>query len=159
VVRVPDAPDVIIEVFEASIAGEGIPAFGSMAAGPVGELTPANSYSFAGGDVEGSIVLGAIDGSDQATLRFRGKPIGVTMTRDSWGFRLTGTHVIAADAGRYDLDVRVPVVNLAGRPDRFTGLAIVVLQRNSIGGTGILQGALEVYEVVHLDGSAMSITS
>lgn len=156
VVRVPDAEPVRIDVFEATVAPAGVPAMGAAAVEPA-ELVPANFYEFSGGDLGGTITLSGIDGSEHVTLHYRGREIDVTKVADPWGFRLTGELQIGADAGAILIEVRVPVVHLTGRADRFDALGVVVSKRSSIGGTSILRGALEVYEAIPLHGGAMVI--
>lgn len=55
------------------------------------------------------------------------------------------------------LTLLIPAINLGGQEQRFKTVAILTTQRTSIGGPGLVQGALQTYRTVALNGAARNV--
>jgi hypothetical protein len=126
-----------------------------------GRLEEANHFVFEGKGVSGSVDTTSITGQPIASVTVDGVE-GSDAVIETWRLGLTATMHLdgSPDLFTRSVTVVVPQVNVDGTDgEAFEGLAIVVRRRTSIGGPGLVQGAIETYDVRTVNGTASSVRS
>jgi hypothetical protein len=79
---------------------------------------------------------------------------GATLAKTDFGYEISGLVDSVPDA--FDVIIRLtfPQVNLNGPAVTFTGFAVLVRARTSIGGPGLVTGELHLYEIRPIAGTA-----
>jgi len=115
---------------------------------------PANHYEL-DGVVTGTVDTSSISGKPVVSLQIGDVPVAHAELRST----PAGLQVDATLDARPDLDARLavillPVVNVEDTPVTFTGIALVVTARTSIGGPNLVRGVVHSYEIHPLAGQA-----
>lgn len=122
--------------------------------------TVANHYEFDGEGVVGSLDTSSVSGDPIASLSVDGTTaFDVTVTDHPLGWWLQGTVKVVRDAYAVVAYVVLPRANLADGPEELQAFSVVVKHRTSIGGEGLVKGALELYDLRPLQVTASAVQS
>jgi hypothetical protein len=75
------------------------------------------------------------------------------------GFEVSGVLEQVPDSHTVRITLLLPHVNVAGKPVRFTGVAIVTTAQTTIGGEPLVDGVVHHYEVRSVSGTAEAVLS
>ncbi len=122
-------------------------------------LEPANHFVISGNGIGGMIDATGISGQPVVSLSLNGESLeALSLETSSFGL-VAGAMVEAVpDSHTVLLYVIMPEVNVEAEPAQFASLAVLVTTRTSIGGTGLVQGAIQSYEFRPISGVASAIT-
>lgn len=120
----------------------------------------ANHYELTGAGVTGVVDLSGITGSPVFSLEVDGLSVtDGTVEAGELGVVLTAVLDAAPDSHTTRLRLVLPEVNLAEGSVLVAGLAVVVKTRSSIGGPGLVDGALQSYALRPVAGTASFVES
>ena len=129
-----------------------------MAAEPFVE---ANRFVFEGKDISGSVDTTSIAGGPIAAITVDDIQTHEPTIERGWlGWTVNAAVDIRPDLYSRAVTVVLPNVNVAaGASEGFDGLVIVVRRRTSIGGSGLVKGPIESYEVRTVTGTGSIVQS
>jgi hypothetical protein len=117
-------------------------------------LLPANHYEL-NGYVTGTVDTSSVNGKPVVSLDVGGvQAQSPQLSHSSLGLQIDAALDARPDLDSRDVVVFVPRVNLDDTPVTFAAVALVVTARSSIGGPGLVDGAVHSYEVHPLAGQA-----
>jgi hypothetical protein len=127
----------------------------------------ANRYELKGHHTEITYEEAAFDGQPHLTYRVFQGPATRTFSGDQIrsqaseiGKQITVTTEAVPDKEETTLTLLLPMVNLVGATEQtFETLVIITTQRSSIAGPGLVNGAVQRYHVVKLEGKAQFVLS
>jgi hypothetical protein len=120
----------------------------------------ANHYEVSGHGIRAVVDTAGIDGRPRVSLAVDGTTVeGATLRETERGIELDGVVAEVFDARVVLVSVLLPRVNLDGDPATFPCLAILTTSLTSIGGPGLVSGALQSYELRPLAGTASIVES
>jgi hypothetical protein len=122
-------------------------------------LKVANHYVFKGTGVSGSLDTTTLIGQPAGSVTVDDHDAQMVIERNSMGWIGTAPVDAAPDAFTRSVVIVVPEVNADADGEKFDGLAIIVTHRTSIGGPGLVKGALEEYDVREISGTASAVQS
>lgn len=124
-------------------------------------LVEANRFVFEGENISGSVDTTSIAGAPIAAITVDDiQTHELTVERGRLGWTAAASVDSRPDLYTRAVTVVLPNVNVAaGTSEGFEGLVIVVRQRTSIGGSGLVKGPIESYEVRTVTGTASSVQS
>jgi hypothetical protein len=82
-----------------------------------------------------------------------------SLTDTENGFEVSAVIEQVPDSHTVRLTLLVPHVNLAGKPKRFTGVAVLTTARTTIGGEPLVDGVVHQYDVRSVSGTADAVDS
>lgn len=98
----------------------------------------------------GAVIDIAVDGE---------RVIAASLVDTPNGFEVSGVLEQVPDSHTVRITLLLPHVNVAGKPVRFTGVAIVTTAKNTIGGESLVDGVVHLYEVRSVSGTAEAVLS
>jgi len=147
----------------ATLIALGQPASGLAQASPVASRQSANSYRLSGEGIE--VVYASTSFNGQPTLSFRSDGIELDLRGDQ--IAIETTHMLGElvsimidsvqDAYSDNFTVLLPPINLpdgAGSEVRFSTLGVRTRHHTTVGGPGMVDGAIITYEALVLEGVA-----
>ncbi len=125
------------------------------------QFVEANRFVFGGKDILGSVDTTSITGGPIASITVDDILTHEPAVERGWlGWTVTADVDSRPDLYSRAVTVVLPNVNVdAGASEGFDGLMIVVRRRTSIGGSGLVKGPIESYEVRTVTGTASSVQS
>jgi len=120
----------------------------------------ANHYDIVGAGIRAVVDTNGIAGLPVVSLVVDGRTIdGATVASDAYGLTVDGVVDEVFDKETVLVRLVLPRVNVAGAEVLFAGLALLTTARTSIGGPGLVQGAVHLYDVRPLAGVASVVES
>jgi hypothetical protein len=126
--------------------------------GGVMSLEPANHFVINGNGISGIVDTAGMTGQPVVSLSLHGQPLeALSLENSSFGLVASATVEAIPDSHTVLLHVVIPVVNVEAEPVQFASLAVMVNTRTSIGGQGLVQGAIQQYEFRPISGVASAV--
>lgn len=120
----------------------------------------ANHFTLAGGGVKGTVDTTSITGSAVIDIAVDGEPVIEPSFADTEnGFEVSALLEQVPDSHTVRLTLLLPHVNIAGKPRKFTGVAILTTARTTIGGEPLVDGVVHTYDVRTVSGTADAVAS
>jgi hypothetical protein len=120
----------------------------------------ANHYEVSGKGIWAVVDTAGIGGEPVVSLEVDGRTVeGATLSQGERGLTVEAVVDEVFDAQVVLLEILVPRVNLDGGAATFAGVATLTTALTSIGGPGLVRGALQLYEVRPLAGTASLVQS
>lgn len=120
----------------------------------------ANHYEIVGAGIRAVVDTSGIAGLPVVSLNVDGRPIdGAAVASGPDGLTVDGVVDEIFDKETVLVRLVLPRVNVAGEEELFAGLALLTTARTSIGGPGLVQGAIHLYDVRPLAGVASVVES
>ena len=119
-----------------------------------GHLTAAQHYTFTGKGLSGVLDLSDISGRPSASLLVDGHKVEPAIEEKGAGIRLRARVSATPDLETVEIELTLPDVNVPADTATFAGVAILTTARTSIGGPGLVRGAVQSYEVRPVAGQA-----
>lgn len=120
----------------------------------------ANHFTLAGGGIKGTVDTTSFTGSPVIDITVDGKQvIGPSLADTENGFEVSAVVEQVPDSHTVRLNLLLPHVNLAGKPERFTGVGILTTARTTIGGEQLVDGVVHEYETRTVSGTAEAVDS
>lgn len=121
-------------------------------------LEPANHYVIGGNGISGIVDTAGITGQPMVSLALHGQALQpVSLENSVLGLVAGATIEAVPDSHDIVLQVIMPEVNVEAEPVQFASMAVLVTTRTSIGGPGLVQGALRQYEFRPISGVASAV--
>jgi hypothetical protein len=117
----------------------------------------ANLYELTGSGIEGTVTTSGITGQPTVSLTLDGDPVpDASVERTDEGLQVTATTQVVLDGWTTSLRLVLPQVNLGddANPEQVGGYAVVLTSKTSIGGPGLVQGAIQHYDVRQVEATA-----
>lgn len=122
----------------------------------------ANHYEIADGGIDAIVDTAGFAGDPVASVTFDGQALdGPTVQRGREGWEVAATIQVVNDGWTTSLRLVVPDVNLDddGTAVDVEGYAVVLTERDSIGGPGLVQGAIQSYDLRRFSATASIVES
>lgn len=122
----------------------------------------ANHYEIADGGIDGVVDTAGFTGQPVASVSFDGPALdGPTVQRGREGWEVAALVQVVHDGWTTSLRLVVPDVNLDddGTPVEVEGYAVVLTERDSIGGPGLVDGAIQSYDLRRFTATASIVES
>jgi hypothetical protein len=120
----------------------------------------ANHFTLAGGGVKGTVDTTSFTGEPAIDLTVDGKQaIAPTLVDTENGFQVGAVVEQVPDSHTVRLTLLLPHVNVAGNPERFTGVGMLTTALTTIGGEQLVDGVVHTYDVRTVKGTAEAVDS
>lgn len=123
-------------------------------------FTQANLYEVTGSGIEGTVSTSSISGAPAVSLTVDGEALpDASLDRTEEGLQVSATVQVVFDGWTTTLRLVLPQVNLGddGTPEQVGGYAVVLTSKSSIGGPGLVQGAVQHYDVRQVEATASAV--
>lgn len=115
----------------------------------------ANHYEAAGAGIRLVVDTTGFGGKPVVSLDVDGRPVeGAMLSQTSQGLTVEGVVDEVPDRDTTLVRVLLPRVNVAGEPLTFSGFVTLTTSRTSIGGPGLVLGAVQLYDLRPIAGTA-----
>jgi len=121
---------------------------------------PADHYVLIGKGIDAVVDTAGMSGTAVVSLSVDGQKIAdpsCASTQD--GLVIEGMVKVVPDSHSIDIRLTIPEVNQSEAHVTFTGFAVLTTALTSIGGPGLVPGALHLYEIRPVAGTASRVTS
>ena len=119
---------------------------------------PANHFVVAGKGISALVDPAGLGGQPVVTLEVDGYAVeGASLTETPIGFEVVAVVSATPDLQTVHLRMVLPQVNLDEEPATFVGFAVLATSRTSIGGAGLLEGPIHLYELRPVAGTAAAV--
>ena len=122
-------------------------------------LQSAGHFEVSGKGIQGIVDTAGLGGAPVISLQVDGESVDTSLSRTPFGLEIGGTVSSVPDLNTVEVRLVVPEVNVNDTPVTFSGFAVIVESRTSIGGPGLVEGALHSYEIRPVVGAASAVTS
>lgn len=120
----------------------------------------ANHFAFEGPGLSGVVATSSLTGKPTGTITVDGKQSSELMVEPGSPGWIGSTSVeTVPDAYSRSVTLILPNVHVRDAGQPFGGLAIIVTHRSSLAGPGLVEGALEGYQVREVSGTASFVHS
>ncbi len=121
---------------------------------------PANHYVLIGKGIDAVVDTAGMSGTAVISLSVDGHQIeDPSFASTQHGIVIEGTVEVVPDSHSTDIRLTVPEVNQSEEYVIFTGYAVLTTALTSIGGPGLVSGALHLYEIRPVAGTASRVAS
>jgi hypothetical protein len=121
---------------------------------------PANHYVLIGKGVDAVIDTASMSGTAVVSLSVDGQKIAnPSFASTQQGLVVEGTVKVVHDSHSIDIRLTIPEVNQSEAHVTFTGFAVLTTALTSIAGPGLVPGALNLYEIRPVAGTASRVAS
>jgi hypothetical protein len=121
---------------------------------------PANHYVVIGQGIDAVVDTSDMSGTAAVTLNVDGRQIAdPSFASTQHGLVIEGTVKVVPDSHSIDIRLTIPEVNQSEESVTFTGFAALTTALTSIGGPGLVSGALHLYEIRPVAGTASRVAS
>ncbi len=123
-------------------------------------LQPANHYVISGKGIDAVIDTAGITGAPAVSLTVNGRALPEpAVSTSSQGLLVEAVVDEVPDSHRLEIRLTVPEVNVADEPVTFAGVAALTRAQTSFGGPRLVAGALQLYELRPVAGTATTVVS
>ena len=123
-------------------------------------LQSAGHFEVSGKGIQGVVDTAGLGGAPVISLQVDGESVpDASLSRTPFGLEVGGTVSSVPDLNTVEVRLVVPEVNVNDSPVTFSGFAVIVESRTSIGGPGLVEGVLHSYEIRPVVGAASAVTS
>jgi len=121
---------------------------------------PANHYVLIGKGIDAVVDTASVSGSAVVSLNVDGQQVvDPSFASTQHGLVIEGTVEVVPDSHSIDICLTIPEVNQSEEYVTFTGFAALTNALTSIGGPGLVRGALYLYEIRPVAGTASRVAS